>query len=146
MWDVHNLLLPTIHSRHLLPLTVVHSRFIMESLDITDIKDLELLLRFHSSLSDGSHGFRLCIARRLLTLSLEDEGLEEAQARLDTVREIACLRATLLQRLQKWLQYLPSSTSFSAFSMSEERFLLRFEREFNRLNTKKPEVIIRNTV
>ena len=116
----------------------------LRAFDIRDINDLLRMLRFHSSLLDGTLGFRLYTARRILTLSLENEGLEAAQTRVDDIREIACLRPVLLQRLQSWVVHLPASTSFPMLSMSDERFHQHYLREITRLEG-EPE-IIKNTV
>ena len=116
----------------------------LRAFDVRDIDDLLRMLRFHSSLPDGSLGFRLYTARRILTLSLENEGLEEAKTRLDDIKEIDCLRPVLLQRLQLWVEHLPASTSFSMLSMSGARFHQHYLREIIRLTT-EPE-IIQNTV
>ena len=117
---------------------------LLHSLNLNNVNDLLKLLRAHATFSKGTLGFKFCTARRVLTLSLENEGLEKAKYRLDAIREMGTLRPTLVKRLDIWMRDLPASTSFSLFAMSGERYHQHYEREIARLKN-EPE-IIRNTV
>ena len=103
------------------------------------------MLCVYDSSPDGTIGFRFLLARRLLTVSLEGAGMEEASRYLADIRSRAILHPCLQQKLELWLENIPASNFFTVFSLDKHRFQRLLDREISRLEAVKPE-IIRNTV
>ena len=117
----------------------------LNSVDIDDWRSLEKLYETYSTVPEGNVGVRFSIARRLLTVVLEKEGLERAKSQLEKIRGSASLGTFMTKKLESWLDVLPSSSSFSTLALDHQRFQAIVERETQRLQFGN-EIIIRNSV
>ena len=117
----------------------------LNSVDIDDWRSLEELYESYSAVPESTVGVRFSIARRLLTVVLENEGMKSAKALLGKVRKSAKLESFMTKKLESWLDLLPSSSTFGTLALDGERFRAIIDREILRLQTKN-EIIIRNSV
>ena len=117
----------------------------LSSVDVNDWRALQELFLRYSTIPEGVVGVRFSIARRLLTVVLEKENMENAKRILGKIREAAVLESSMVKKLETWLELLPSSSTFGVLALDDQRFQFIVDREILRLKSKN-EIIIRNSV
>ena len=117
----------------------------IKSCQITDANDLMQMLRDYGTIPGAIPGFKFLIARRLLTVSMEDDGLENTVCFMEQIRSQGFLIPRLLRKLGDWVENVPASNTFTILSVTEERFRKILNAEILRLEAVVPEMI-RSTV
>ena len=132
-----------INSGYLANMALAFKMIYLAEIDSEEPDALERLFRDYLSLDEGVVGVRFQIARRLLTVSMEQESPLSTTRRLDQIRRSASLRRTMIKLLEEWIQF-PSSQNVRHLSVDAEEMSNTISRENQRLH-RKPK-IIRNTV
>ena len=115
----------------------------IREIDAEEPDAVERLFREYNSLEEGVVGVRFVIARRLMTVSIEQESPQSIGRRLERIRWSASLTGPMMQLLERWVED-GSSLSVRQLSIDVEAMNNVIIRENNRLQ-EEPE-IINNTV